>query len=361
MLDRRKFIRNTGIVLAGSLLPLSALYTHSEKEKIGVCLVGLGNYSTQILAPALELTKYCKLTGIVTGSPWKIPTWQERYKIPDGNVYNYETMHRIADNENIDVIYIVVPTGLHAKYAIEAANTGKHVWCEKPMAKTVSECQSIIDACKKNKVQLTIGYRMQHEPNTRTVIEWATSKPYGKIKTVKAEVGYHVRNPKRTWRLDAALGGGTMYDLGVYALNAARYVTGEEPISVSAKQMTTRPEIFTETDETTHFTLEFPSGTIAHGKTSVGHDMHQLYVDCDKGWYTLQPFSMYSGVQGKTSDGKLLNAYIENQQAKQMDDDALSILHNTPVMVSGEEGMKDIYVVEAMYRSAKTGNSLIKL
>lgn len=358
MLDRRKFIKNTSLLIGSSLLPWSSLYANSSKRKIGVCLVGLGGYSTDILAPALQLTQHCKLTGIVTGSPWKIPIWQERYSILDKNIYSYETMKDIANNPDIDVIYIVVPTGLHAKYAIEAANTGKHVWCEKPMAKTAEECKAIIDACKKNKVKLTIGYRMQHEPNTQTVMQWASSKPYGSIKTIYAEIGYNVRNVQKTWRLDAKLGGGTMYDLGVYALNASRYSSGEEPISVSATQMTTRPDIFTETDETTHFTLHFPSGAIAHGKTSVGKSMHRLYVDCDTGWYTLQPFSMYSGVEGKTSDGKLLNQYINNQQAQQMDDDALAILNNTPVIVSGEEGMKDIVIVEAIYKAAKSGQTI---
>ncbi|WP_282079601.1 Gfo/Idh/MocA family protein [Aquimarina algiphila] len=357
MLDRRNFIRNTGLVLAGSLFPLTDIFGNPSK-KLNVCLVGLGNYSSTVLAPALQRTKYCKLTGIVTGTPSKIPRWQKRYGIADKNVYNYETMHRIADNPDIDVIYIVVPTGLHAKYAIRAANAGKHVWCEKPMAKTEVECQAIIDACAKNKVKLSIGYRMQHEPNTRTVIDWAASKPYGKIKTVRAEIGYNVTNPARTWRLDSALGGGTMYDLGVYALNAARYTTGEEPVSVTAKQMTTRPKIFNETDETTHFTLEFPSGAIAHGKTSVGKSMHELYVDCENGWYTLAPFSMYGGVQGKASDGKLLNIHIENQQARQMDDDALSIINNTPVMVPGEEGIKDIRIVEAIYKAAKNRSKI---
>ncbi len=357
-LNRRTFIKNSSLLLGYSLFPYSSLYAQANPKQIGVCLVGLGNYSATVLAPALQITKHCKLTGIVTGSPWKIPKWQKRYGIPDKNVYNYDTMHEIANNPDIDVIYIVVPTGLHAKYAINAANAGKHVWCEKPMAKTEAECQAIIDACIKNKVKLSIGYRMQHEPNTQTVIKWATTKPYGTIKTVRAEIGYNVASPARTWRLDAELGGGTMYDLGVYALNASRYTTGEEPISVSAKQMTTRPKIFTETDETTHFTLEFPSGAIAYGKTSVGKSMHELYVDCQKGWYTLAPFSMYSGVQGKTSDGRLLNIPIRNQQAKQMDDDALSIINDTPVLVPGEEGMKDIKIVEAIYKAAKSGKTL---
>lgn len=356
--NRRDFIRSSILALGYSLLPFPTLTAQSAKKQLGVCLVALGNYSTRILAPALQQTKYCKLTGIVTGSPEKIPIWQKKYGIKDQNVYNYKNMHRIANNPDIDVIYIVLPTGMHAAYAIKAAETGKHVWCEKPMAKTAKECQSIIDACHKNKVKLAIGYRMQHEPNTQQLIKWSATKPYGNIKTLRAELGYNVQNPGGTWRTDAELGGGTMYDLGVYPLNAARYTTGEEPISVTAKQMTTRPEIFTETDETTHFTLEFPSGAIAHGKTSVGKDMHELYVDCEKGWYTLQPFSMYSGVKGKTSDGKILAPFEGMQQAKQMDDDALAILNNTPVIVPGEEGLKDIRIVEAIYKSAKTGEKI---
>jgi len=360
-LNRRKFIKKSGLLLGASLLPYQNIFAHNNTKPLGVCLVALGGYSTNVLAPALQLTKYCKLTAIVTGTPSKIPIWQKKYGIKDSNVYHYENIHEIANNPEIDVVYIVLPTGMHAEYAIKAADAGKHVWCEKPMAKTVEECQAIIDACTKNNVKLTIGYRMHHEPNTQTVMDWAKTKPYGNIKTVKAEIGYNVKNVQRTWRTDKKLGGGTMYDLGVYALNGARYATAEEPISVSAKQMTTRPDIFTETDETTHFTLEFPSGIIANCKTSVGHNMHELKIDCENGWYQLTPFSMYSGVGGKTSDGKLLNKYIENQQAQQMDDDALAIINNTDVMVPGEEGLKDIRIVEAIYKSAKEDGKLISL
>ena len=356
--NRRDFLKNLALLSGYSLLPYPNLYPNTYSKKLGVCLVGLGNYSTTILAPALQKTKFCELKGIVTGSPDKIPTWQKKYAIKDQNVYSYENMHQIANNIDIDVVYIVVPTGLHAKYAIAAANTGKHVWCEKPMAKTVQECQSIIDACEKNKVKLSIGYRMQHEPNTQKIMKWASTKPYGQINSVCAEIGYDVQNPGGTWRTDAELGGGTMYDLGVYALNAARYTTGEEPISVKAQQMTTRPHIFTETDETTHFELEFPSGAMAKGKTSVGNDMHELFVRCENGWYTLQPFSVYSGVKGRTSDGKILPPFSGNQQAKQMDDDALAILNQQPVLVPGEEGMKDIRIIEAIYKSAKTNTKI---
>lgn len=142
-----------------------------------------------------------------------------------------------------------------------------------------------------------------------------------------------------------------MYDMGVYPLNAVRYSTGLEPIAVLAKQSTTRPDIYKEVDETMNFELDFPGGVTAKCETSFGKGMNTLLVTCDKGWYKLSPFSAYSGINGVTSDGKVLNATIPNEQAKQMDDDAIAIINSTTVLVPGEEGMKDIRVVEAVYRS----------
>ena len=352
MIKRRTFLKNTSKAALALALPKSM--GCKQKNKIGVALVGLGYYSTDLLAPALQLTKHCQLTGIVTGSPEKIPVWQRRYGIKDRNVYNYENMHRIADNPDIDAIYIVLPTGLHAQYAIIAANTGKHVWCEKPMARTAEECQAIIKACQQNKVKLSIGYRMQHEPNTRKVMDWAKTKPYGNILKLKAEAGYYDGRSDH-WKMQKAMGGGAMYDMGVYTLNAARYTTGEEPIAVTAKQSTNRPQIYTEVDETMEYTLEFPSGAIAHCKTSFGAGLNHLKVDCQNGGYELRPFQAYSGVSGRTNDGLILSADPHNQQARQMDNDALAILENREVLVSGEEGMKDIRIVEAVYRAAASG------
>jgi len=331
--------------------------TNNEK-KLGVALVGLGYYSRDLLAPALQLTQYCYLAGIVTGSPEKIPVWQKKYNIKDSNVYNYENMHTIADNKDIDVIYIVVPTGLHAKYSIIAANANKHVWCEKPMAMNVEECQSIIDACSKNKVKLSIGYRMQHEPNTQTVMEYAKNKPYGAIQKITSMAGYSGGGGDG-WRFQKNLGGGALYDMGVYTINGIRYASNMEPIRVlSAKQSTNRPKIFTEVDETTEYQLEFSNGLIANGKTSVGETFNQLRVNCEKGWYELSPMQSYNGVEGQTSDGILLNKPIENQQAKQMDDDALAIINDTSVLVPASEGLKDIRIINAILEAAKKGVSV---
>ncbi|MEL6923688.1 MAG: Gfo/Idh/MocA family oxidoreductase [Bacteroidota bacterium] len=363
MITRRKFFRQATLTALAASFGNCVWRTggqpqqskeKTDKKSIGVALVGLGYYSRDLLAPALQLTQHCHLAGIVTGSPDKIPVWQQRYDIKDANVYNYDNMDRIADNPDIDVIYIVLPTGLHAKYAIKAANTGKHVWCEKPMARTAAECQSIIDACRKNKVKLSIGYRMQHEPNTQRVMGLGRKRPFGKILNITAEAGYRESRAGH-WKLDKSMGGGAMYDMGVYPLNAARYSAQEEPIAVAASHEITRPQLYTEVDEITRFKLEFPSGAIANGMVSFAGGYNHLKVDCEKAWYELKPFQSYSGVSGQMSDGTQWPAFGGNQQAKQMDDDALAILNDTPVMVPGEDGLKDIAIVEAIYKSAASG------
>lgn len=361
MTNRRTFIKKSGLFVAASTVPFSNFMIPNQKKKLGIALVGLGYYSRDLLAPALQLTKNCELKGIVTGSPEKIPTWKSTYGLEDKNIYNYENMHEIANNDAIDVVYIVLPNALHMKYSIIAAEAGKHVWCEKPMAVTVKECKSIIGACKKNKVQLAIGYRMQHEPVTQEVISWASSKPFGDIKTLSAKAGFRNGGGDGThWKLHKELGGGAMFDMGVYPLNAIRYATQLEPVSVVARIENARPELMT-ADETTYFDLEFPKGIRAECKTSFAENLNKLKVNCDKGWYGLRPFQSYSGVQCVTSDGRILQPFKGNQQAKQMDDDALAIMHNKKPLVPGKEGLRDIKVVEAIFTSAANNGKRIKL
>ncbi len=356
-MKRRTFIKQN--VLAGAAFAIGMPEIRPPKDKLGVALVGLGGYSTGQLGPALQETRHCYLAGIVTGSPWKIPKWQEQYGIKDKNVYNYENMHTIADNDEIDIVYVVVPTGLHMKYSLIAANAGKHVWCEKPMAMTPEECTRIIDTCNKNKVKLSIGYRMQHEPDTQTIIGYASSKPYGDFKRVEAMAGYNGGGSGKGWRFEKEMGGGALYDMGVYAINGIRYATGMEPVEVvKAEQSTRRPKVFTEVDETTSFQLRFANGLLADGKTSVGQSINHLRVDCEDGWYELRPMQSYSGIKGRTSDGKIIDQNLGDQQARQMDDDALAIKENRPVMVPGEEGRRDIRIVRAILEAAKTGEGV---
>lgn len=359
-INRRHFL--SGALAGASLLPAihSSSFAAAPKRKLGVALVGLGYYSRDLLAPALQLTQHCELRGLVTGTPSKIPIWQKKYGISDKNIYNYKNMAECANNPDIDILYIVLPTFLHKQYAIVAANAGKHVWCEKPMAMTVAQCQAIIDSCKKNKVSLTVGYRLQHEPNTQTVMQFASQKPFGAQVKVIAEAGYSGGGaPANNWRMHQSQGGGALYDMGVYPINAARYATGLEPIAVTAKHEWRRPELFKNTDEATKFTLEFNNGLVAQCKTSVGESMNRLHVKCKKGWYELEPMQSYTNVGGRTSTGTLLNKTIANQQATQMDNDALAIANNTSVLVPGIEGLKDIRVVEGALKSVKTGKRVV--
>lgn len=328
----------------------SNIWVPQKKERLGVALVGLGYYSTDLLAPALQLTQHCYLAGIVTGTPAKAEQWKKQHNLPDKNIYSYDNFDTVANNPDIDVIYVVLPPSMHAEYSIRAAKAGKHVWCEKPMAVSVAECQSMIDACNKNKVKLAIGYRLHHEPNTQQIMKFAKDQTYGKVTKVEAKAGYF--DPRTDhWKQKKNMGGGVMGDMGVYPLNAARYSTGLEPVAVTAQASTTRPEIYKEVEETMNFLLEFPGGATAQCEASFGKSMNDLMVTCSKGWYKLSPFQAYSGVNGVTSDGKKLNAVIPNEQARQMDDDALAIMNKTSLLAPGEEGLKDIRVVEAVYRS----------
>lgn len=152
-----------------------------------------------------------------------------------------------------------------------------------------------------------------------------------------------------------------MYDMGVYPLNAARYTVGAEPLAVTAKRWTDRPDLFDEVDEHMDFTLEFPNAVRAECKTSFGKNMNVLRAECERGWYALSPFQSYQGVSGRASDGRVFDAKVQHQQALQMDEDALAIMNGTPLRAPGEEGLRDIRIVDAIYRSAREGSKRIVL
>lgn len=358
-ISRRTIIKTLAVGSAAIAISPNTLFaaTRSRKDRLGVALVGLGYYSTDLLAPALQQTKHCYLAGIVTGTPSKAEDWKKKYNIPDKNIYNYQNFDTIANNPDIDVVYIVLPPSMHREYVIRAANAGKEVWCEKPMAITAKECQDMIDACRKNKKSLAIGYRLHHDPNTQEYRRIIKQKLLGNVQKISCAAGYR-DNRTDHWKQKKELGGGVLYDMGVYSIQGARLGTGMEPIAVvSAKTSTTRPEIYKNgLDETVVATLEFPGGVIADIKTSFGENMNFLNITCAKGEIKMSPYSGYAGVRGSSPLGEINFPYqVPWQQAKQMDDDALAIIQKKPVLVPGEEGLRDIRIVEAIYKSAGSG------
>ncbi|MCL6266071.1 Gfo/Idh/MocA family protein [Flagellimonas myxillae] len=333
----------------------------NEKDKLGIALVGLGSYSTYQLAPALVDTKHCYLAGIVTGTPEKEKVWASKYNIPKKNIYNYQNFDEIVNNKSIDVVYVVLPNSMHADFCIRAAKAGKHVICEKPMAISVEECDAIINACKEAGVKLGMGYRLHSEPYTQEIKKYAREKTFGKIRYISADAGYHSGSHPQQWRLNKALsGGGALMNMGVYAIQSVIYGTGENPISVSAQEFSTRPEYFKDTDETITAQFEFDSGAIGNIMTSHNISANRLFASCENGWFELDPASTYIPLAGRTSRGTL-NFPQESQQKLQMDDFAKHILFNTPNVASGEMGRRDMVIVEAIYESIALGGRKVQL
>lgn len=326
-----------------------------------MALVGLGYYSTDLLGPALQETRETYLAGIVTGTPEKEKIWAEKYNIPRKNIYNYDNYDDLKNNDEIDIVYIVLPNSMHKEYTIRAAEAGKHVICEKPMALNAQECREMIDACNRNKVRLSIGYRMHFEPNTREVIRMGQEEVFGKVLQVTGSAGFTMPpSLYDNWRLKASMGGGAMMDMGVYPLNAARYITGLEPVSVTAQQFKTRPQVFDEVDEITTFQLEFPGGATANLITSFVANSSYIRATAQTGWFSLDPFQSYSGIKGESSEGPINFPQI-NQQAAQMDEVAVCIRENKSMRVPGEEGLLDMIVVDGIRESWASRGEKVEL
>lgn len=350
--SRRSFIKTAAIGMAGASLLTSAAAFPSDlrqgKKKIGYALVGLGYYSTDLLAPALQETETATLAGIVTGTPSKAKVWSKKYGIPEKNIYNYENFDEIARNKDIDIVYIVLPNSMHREFTIRAANAGKHVLCEKPMALNAAECREMIDACHRNNVLLSIGYRLHYDPYNIEAMRLGQEQVFGRVLHISCGAAFR-NSSTNHWKLQKKMGGGSLMDMGVYPLQAARYVTGEEPVAVTAQGYSMR-DAFQDINEAVNFQLKFPGGTITNLSTGFHASFNYLLASAEKGSFELQPYSGYGGIRGRSSNGEMQFPKI-NQQAAHMDDFALSVRDGKEVRVPGEEGLRDMIVVDATYKA----------
>ncbi len=355
--SRRDFIK-TGTLAAGALAlspALSSLAVSKPGKRLGIALVGLGYYSAGQLAPALQHTQNCYLAGIVTGTPAKAVDWAKRYNIPQKNIYNYNTFDEIALNPDIDIIYVVLPVSLHKEFTIRAVQAAKHVICEKPMALNAGECAEMIATCKKANRLLSIGYRLHFEPHNMEVMQLGQKHAFGKVTKIDTGNGFTYNGDPNAWRLKKKMaGGGGLMDMGIYSIQGTRYTLGQEPVAVKATQEKTRPDFFREVDETVFWELEFPGGFRTTGKSSYNHDWSYLKVEEEHGKFELGPAFGYNAIDGSVN-GKQMPYPQIIQQAAQMDDFALCVTQNKPSRVPGEEGLKDMKVVDAIYRSLNSG------
>ncbi|MDN4500988.1 Gfo/Idh/MocA family oxidoreductase [Alteromonadaceae bacterium BrNp21-10] len=365
-ITRRQFLNNSVIGLGAlgfGALTFSNLAAAKKKDgkKLGIALVGLGNYSRGQLGPALLETQDCYLAAIVTGTKSKEKIWQEKYNIPDKNVYNYDNFDDIANNDDVDIIYVVLPNSMHAEYSIRAAKAGKHVISEKPMAVSVAECQQVIDACKKHNVKLGIGYRLHHDPFNLEMMRLGQHQVYGQVKNVQADFCFKM-NDRTQWRADKKFsGGGPLMDIGIYCIQGAIYTLGELPISVSARDTTIDKAAWKTVEGSLEWTFKFKSGAVVHSKSSYEQDYYgKLVATADKGEFGLGPAYVYGNLKGYTPEGEM-NFTAVNQQAQHMDAFANNVLHNTETLAPGEMGLRDMFIIEKIYQSIEQGGKELSL
>jgi glucose-fructose oxidoreductase len=358
-LSRRSFLERfvvgaAGVGLACNLQRQEEIMAMNDGRKLGVALLGLGRYATGQLGPALRETKNCQLTAVITGTPAKGEKWMADYGLKQSNVYSYETMDRIAENEDIAIVYVVTPPALHPEYSIRAAKLGKHVISEKPMAASVADCDRMIAAAKEANVRLGIGYRLHYEPHHLEMERATRAQELGKIQKMTGGFGYTMR--QRESRIIRSLsGGGPLMDVGIYVLHAACMAVGKTPAYVTAKEEPKlNPELFNEVEEGISWTMEFPGGEVCNGFASFNKGANQFRVEGRKGWIQIQPAFSYGGIAAETNAGRMDRPAV-NQQALQMDDFAGCVLTGKKTRVPGELGKRDVQIMMAIYEAARTG------
>src|SRR3984957_15958250 len=296
--DRAAGSENAAATTAGAASASSQLVVpDAPGKKTGWAVVGLGYLAINEILAAFAKCEKSRVVALVSGHPDKANKLALRYGVNPKNIYNYQNYDSIRDNPEVDVIYIVLPNGMHAEYTVRGLQAGKHVLSEKPMARNPGECQQMIDASKKANRKLMVAYRCRYEPYNREAIRMAQSGELGKTKVIVSEHGFNIGDPTQ-WRLNRELaGGGSLMDIGIYALNAARYLTGEEPTELTAMSFTTPGDVrFKEVEESINFQLRFPSGILANCTSSYGCAWRSHFrALTTKGYFELDPAISYTG------------------------------------------------------------------
>ena len=370
-ITRRGFMTRVGqsaiaSSIAGAVLKPASAQLHVPDppgKKLGWAIVGLGSLSIYQILPAFSKCEKSKVVAFASGHPDKANKLALRYGVSPKNIYNYQNYDSIKENPEVDIIYIVLPNGMHAEYTVRGLQAGKHVLCEKPMANTPAECQQMVDAGKKADRKLMIAYRCRYEPFNREAIRIAQSGELGPTQMILADAGFKAGDPSQ-WRLNKQLaGGGSMMDIGIYALNAARYLTGQEPDEVNAMIYSTPGDPrFKEVEEHVTFQLHFPSGILANCSSSYGY-FHQSHfrVMGTEARLCMDPATWYSGLRMWIERGNT----IEQKDLPEVDHFAAEIDHmsdcvmqNKQPLTPGEEGLRDLTIISAIYEAARAGKSV---
>jgi predicted dehydrogenase len=362
--SRREFSKLGAMGLAAQMLPSAGAAAQGGERKIGYCVIGLGVIADHFMR-GVQASSNSRITGLVSGHRDKAERIAAQYGVPKSSIYSYEDMDRFRDNKAIDAVYVALPNSMHAEYTIRSARAAKHVLCEKPMSTTVKEAEDMIAACKAAKVQLMIAYRLHYEPLHLKAVKLIRDGALGRVGTINGAFGFNAA--PGAWRLNKTLaGGGPLFDVGIYVLNASRYLTGEEPAGFTAAASTIDQDgRFSTVEENVSWTTKFPSGTLSTGSCTYGTQMPGYFkVFAAKGWMEMAPAFNYDGMRlrARYSNGGKGTPDIEIDESNHEQDPAQftreashfseCVLGNQRPRSPGEEGLRDMKYIDVIYRAA---------
>lgn len=338
-----------------------------EGQRVGFAVVAMGRLSVEQILPAFAHSRKAKLAALVSGFPEKLHVLGRQYGLGADRLFGYEAFEKLASVDDVRVVYIVLPNSMHKEFVLRSAAIGKHVLCEKPMATNSQDAGTMITACKSENLKLMIAYRCRYQPHHRELIRRVQSHEFGPVKLVEAVNAQNQGDPNQ-WRLRKALsGGGSLPDIGLYGLNAARATLGEEPVEIQAQLSSTPNDPrFREVEESVVWTMRFPSGALAALSTSYGtHRGSRMAVHMDEASLILDHAFPYHGQRlslVRARDGleteTIIDVPANDQFALEIDHMADCVLNDRAPDTPGEEGLRDMQLMADVYQAAQSGTRL---
>jgi predicted dehydrogenase len=333
-------------------------------RRVGFAVLGLGRLALDQILPAFASCKHARPVALVSGDPGKLRAVAAQYGVAPEACYDYASFARIRDNPAVEAVYVVSPNALHREHVVAAARAGKHVLCEKPMAASVEEAREMIAACRTAGRKLMIAYRCQYEVNNAELARRVRAGALGPVQLIDAVNTQNQGDPTQWRQVKRLSGGGSLPDVGLYCLNTARAILGEEPVEVSA--MIHSPEgdpRFREVESSVSFTLRFPSGALANCASSYSaHEHRNIRVLGPNGVGEVENAFAYEGQRlrlfrrdGQAEANVELSLGHKNQFSLEIDHFAQCIRSGAEPRTPGEEGLQDQVIMAAIYEAARTG------
>jgi len=332
----------------------------ARARRVRYAIVGLGHIAQVAVLPAFaHAQRNSELVALVSDDPTKRKELGRRYRIPQ--VVGYDNYNELLKSGEIDAVYIALPNSMHRDFTIRAARAGVHVLCEKPLAVTERECKHMIEACRRNNTKLMTAYRLHFEKSNLEAIRILRSGKLGELRYFSSIFSMQAQGPNI--RLDKEMGGGPLHDLGIYCINAARYLFGAEPVELLAMSASGKDKRFKEIDEMVAATLRFPGERLASFTCSFGAADQATYdmvgekgsLKLVNGYEYVAPIEMEVTIEGKQQSREFSK---RDQFAPELIYFSDCILNDREPEPSGQEGLADVRVIEALYKSAATGKAV---